>query len=92
MEDRLKTFIRENTLLVEQGDFNQPCGPIVRFVHHQVVETARDCLKKSQEKLITRGYFYEMSENLERLLLEVNVSRMSLNLVYHIQSIPDYLG
>lgn len=83
MEDRLKTFIRENTLLVEQGDFNQPCGPIVRFVHHQVVETARDCLKKSQEKLITRGYFYEMSENLERLLLEVNVSRMSLNLVYH---------
>lgn len=43
---------------------------ILRFVHHQVLETARDCLNKSESKLITSRYFYEMSENLERLLWE----------------------
>lgn len=73
MEERLKTFIRENSVLAEKGDFCHEHSPIVRFVHHQVVEMARDCLKKSQDKLITRGYFYEMSENLERLLLEVRL-------------------
>jgi len=31
---------------------------------------ARDCLQKSQEKLITSRYFYKMSENLESLLSE----------------------
>lgn len=31
---------------------------------------ARDCLHKSHAKLITSRYFYEMSENLERLLSE----------------------
>lgn len=44
--------------------------PIVRFVHHQVLEMARDCLHKSHAKHITSRYFYEMSENLERLLYE----------------------
>ena len=29
---------------------------------------ARDCLQKSEDKLITSRYFYEMSENLEKLL------------------------
>ena len=43
---------------------------IVRFVHHQIIEMARDCLQKSQDKLITSRYFYEMSENLEKLLAE----------------------
>ena len=33
---------------------------------------AKDCLQKSQEKLITGRYFYELSENLEKLLSEVN--------------------
>ena len=41
---------------------------IVRFVHHQTLEMARDCLQKSEDKLITSRYFYEMSENLEKLL------------------------
>lgn len=39
-------------------------------MHHQVLEMARDCLHKSEAKLITAQYFYELSENLERLLLE----------------------
>merc|ERR1719211_756473 len=43
---------------------------IVRFVHHQTIEMARDCLQKSEDKLITSRYFYEMSENLEKLLTQ----------------------
>lgn len=70
MEERLTNFIEENKSI----DFGKTfCDfvPIVRFVHHQVLEMARDCLHKSQSKLITSRYFYEMSENLERLLTEV---------------------
>ncbi|KAL3290148.1 hypothetical protein HHI36_023512 [Cryptolaemus montrouzieri] len=68
MEERLMNFIEEN----KSVDFGNFCDfvPIVRFVHHQVLEMARDCLHKSQSKLITSRYFYEMSENLERLLTE----------------------
>lgn len=67
MEERVKSFIAENKNI----DSKDPDAlPIMRFVHHQVIEMARDCLKKSEEKLITRRYFYEMSENLERLLIE----------------------
>lgn len=50
--------------------FLRDSQPIVRFVHHQVLEMARDCLHKSHAKHITSRYFYEMSENLERLLYE----------------------
>ena len=71
MEERLSHYIEENKTF----DFGEDCDylPIVRFVHHQVLEMARDCLHKSQSKLITSRYFYEMSENLERLLTEVRL-------------------
>lgn len=68
MEERLKHFISENKGAA-CGSFRDS-QPIVRFVHHQVLEMARDCLHKSHAKLITSRYFYEMSENLERLLSE----------------------
>lgn len=68
MEERLTHFINENRH-VASGNFRDS-QPIVRFVHHQVLEMARDCLHKSHAKLITSRYFYEMSENLERLLAE----------------------
>lgn len=68
MEERLKHFINENKSAVCNSF--RDSQPIVRFVHHQVLEMARDCLNKSEAKLITSRYFYEMSENLERLLLE----------------------
>lgn len=68
MEERLTHFINENKY-VASGNFRDS-QPIVRFVHHQVLEMARDCLHKSHAKLITSRYFYEMSENLERLLSE----------------------
>uniref|UniRef100_A0A8W7P041 non-specific serine/threonine protein kinase n=1 Tax=Anopheles coluzzii TaxID=1518534 RepID=A0A8W7P041_ANOCL len=68
MEERLSHFINENKTIVHDSARNSQ--PIVRFVHHQVLEMARDCLHKSHAKLITSRYFYEMSENLERLLME----------------------
>lgn len=68
MEERLNHFINENKSY-GSGQVRD-CEPIVRFVHHQVLEMARDCLHKSHSKLITSRYFYEMSENLERLLYE----------------------
>uniref|UniRef100_A0A2M4AAM7 non-specific serine/threonine protein kinase n=1 Tax=Anopheles triannulatus TaxID=58253 RepID=A0A2M4AAM7_9DIPT len=68
MEERLSHFINENKTILNDSTRNSQ--PIVRFVHHQVLEMARDCLHKSHAKLITSRYFYEMSDNLERLLLE----------------------
>ncbi|MPC33792.1 Microtubule-associated serine/threonine-protein kinase 2 [Portunus trituberculatus] len=72
MEERLNTFIEDNRTIEVQGspDIAQDGVAIARFVHHQVIEMAKDCLQKSQEKLITSRYFYELSENLEKLLCE----------------------
>lgn len=70
MEERLGHYITEHKSL-ESSRETCDALPIVRFVHHQVLEMARDCLHKSQAKLISSRYFYEMSENLERLLAEV---------------------
>ncbi|XP_046826799.1 microtubule-associated serine/threonine-protein kinase 3 isoform X1 [Vespa crabro] len=73
MEERLTNFINENKEIDEHEvvtHMTPDSLPILRFVHHQVIEMARDCLQKSQEKLITTRYFYEMSENLEHLLME----------------------
>lgn len=69
MEERLSHFITKNKNINNCGSFRDS-QPIVRFVHHQVLEMARDCLHKSHSRLITSGYFYEISENLERLLAE----------------------
>ncbi|XP_036997915.2 microtubule-associated serine/threonine-protein kinase 3 isoform X2 [Artibeus jamaicensis] len=41
---------------------------VLGFIHHQIVELARDCLAKSGEALVTSRYFLEMQEKLERLL------------------------
>lgn len=72
MEQRLTKFIEGNqAVLMENLKNSSPdATPIIRFVHHQVLEIARDCLKTSEKKMITRSYFYEISENLEKLLVE----------------------
>ncbi|KAL3869847.1 hypothetical protein ACJMK2_042478 [Sinanodonta woodiana] len=66
MEEKLQHFIEQNRSLQSGMDSDA----VTRFLHHQVVELARDCLQKSQEKLITSGYFYELSDNLEKLLMD----------------------
>ena len=70
MEERLTNFIQNNQTM-KAAEAAADSIAIVRFVHHQIIEMARDCLQKSQDKLITSRYFYEMSENLEKLLAEV---------------------
>ena len=69
MEERLSQFIDSNQIV--EATMVESDGA-VRFVHHQVIELARDCLNKSKAKLISIGYFYELSENLERLLHDVS--------------------
>ncbi|XP_077413356.1 microtubule-associated serine/threonine-protein kinase 1-like isoform X2 [Vanacampus margaritifer] len=64
MEGRLAEFIHayapENVLPLADG--------VISFIHHQIAELSRDCLTKSCEGLITSVYFFELQENLEKLL------------------------
>lgn len=46
---------------------------VLSFIHHQLIELSRDCLEKSREDLITSRYFYELQENLEKLLQDVSL-------------------
>ena len=69
MEEKLNKFIQDHENL-DDLELDHDNIAIVRFVHHQLLEMARDCVAKSRERLVTSGYFYEMSENLEKLLLQ----------------------
>ncbi|KAK9404305.1 microtubule-associated serine/threonine-protein kinase 2 [Crotalus adamanteus] len=68
MEERLAEFIAssapENVLQLADG--------VLSFIHHQIIELARDCLDKSREGLITSRYFCELQENLEKLLQDAH--------------------
>ncbi|XP_043941872.1 microtubule-associated serine/threonine-protein kinase 2 isoform X3 [Protopterus annectens] len=68
MEERLAEFIAcnapENVLPLADG--------VLSFIHHQVIELARDCLDKSREGLITSRYFCELQDNLEKLLQDAH--------------------
>ncbi|XP_038632828.1 microtubule-associated serine/threonine-protein kinase 3-like isoform X2 [Scyliorhinus canicula] len=64
MEERLQDIISsyspESVLPLADG--------LLGFIHHQIIELARDCLEKSHGALITSRYFLELQENLEKLL------------------------
>ncbi|XP_030639409.1 microtubule-associated serine/threonine-protein kinase 3 [Chanos chanos] len=66
MEERLLDIVThcspDSTLPLSDG--------VLGFIHHQLVELARDCLDKSQKGLITSRYFLELQEKLEKLLHE----------------------
>nr|KAG5689984.1 hypothetical protein BaRGS_008529 [Batillaria attramentaria] len=64
MEVRLQQFLSAN----QQLDEEQESDAVLSFLHHQVLQLAHDCLTKSQDKMITRAYFYELLDNLEKLL------------------------
>lgn len=68
MEGRLAEFIQaylpESVLPLADG--------VLSFIHHQIAELARDCLAKAREGLITSVYFFELQENLEKLLHDVS--------------------
>lgn len=68
MEEKLRDFARayepDSVLPLADG--------VLSFIHHQIIELARDCLTKSRDGLITTVYFYELQENLEKLLQDVS--------------------
>uniref|UniRef100_A0A8C9WMG0 non-specific serine/threonine protein kinase n=1 Tax=Scleropages formosus TaxID=113540 RepID=A0A8C9WMG0_SCLFO len=68
MEERLADFLAsfapDKVMPLADG--------VLSFVHHQLIELSRDCLDKSREGLITSRYFYELQENLEKLLQDAH--------------------
>ncbi|TRY92597.1 hypothetical protein DNTS_029257 [Danionella cerebrum] len=81
MEERLSEFIvsysPENVLPLADG--------VLSFIHHQIAELSRNCLSKSREGLITTVYFYELQENLEKLLHEAYERSESSELTFIIE-------
>lgn len=77
MEEKLRDFTRayepDSVLPLADG--------VLSFIHHQIIELARDCLTKSRDGLITTVYFYELQENLEKLLQDVSAREASPILV-----------
>lgn len=72
MEERLSE-------LLSSSDPEKVCplaDGVLSFIHHQLIELSRDCLEKSREGLITSRYFYELQENLEKLLQDVSGTRL----------------
>ena len=67
MEGRLQEFL----IAFAPGARLAVADGVLGFIHHQIVELARDCLAKSGEALVTSRYFLEMQEKLERLLQDV---------------------
>ncbi|NWH77225.1 MAST3 kinase, partial [Piaya cayana] len=60
LQDTITNFCPSSTLPLADG--------VLGFIHHQIIELARDCLAKSQGALITSRYFMELQEKLEKML------------------------
>ncbi|XP_057565511.1 microtubule-associated serine/threonine-protein kinase 2 isoform X4 [Hippopotamus amphibius kiboko] len=81
MEERLAEFISSNT-----PDSVLPLADgTLSFIHHQVIEMARDCLDKSRSGLISSHYFYELQENLEKLLQDAHERSESSEVAFVMQ-------
>ena len=70
MEERLRHFVAANQTLDEEQESNA----VLSFLLHQVLLLPQDCLTKSHDKMVTRAYFYELLDNLEKLLVDVSHS------------------
>ncbi|XP_063772057.1 microtubule-associated serine/threonine-protein kinase 3 isoform X2 [Pseudophryne corroboree] len=60
LEDIITNFCTNRTLPLADG--------VLGFIHHQIIELARDCLDKSKGALVTSRYFVELQEKLEKML------------------------
>ncbi|KAM9688260.1 microtubule-associated serine/threonine-protein kinase 1 [Trichechus inunguis] len=87
MEEKLRDFARayepDSVLPLADG--------VLSFIHHQIIELARDCLAKSRDGLITTVYFYELQENLEKLLQDAYERSESLEVAFVIQLVKKLL-
>ncbi|KAL7826625.1 hypothetical protein AOLI_G00318340 [Acnodon oligacanthus] len=87
MEGRLADFIQSYS-----PDAVLPLADgVLSFIHHQIIELSRDCLTKSQEGLITTVYFYELQENLEKLLNDAHERSESSELTFVIELVKKLL-
>ncbi|XP_055943083.1 microtubule-associated serine/threonine-protein kinase 3-like isoform X3 [Argiope bruennichi] len=66
MEEKLRQFLNEH----RHYDHSDSLDAVARFVHHQIIQMAEDCLAQSQNQSLTCNYFIELSENLEKLLCQ----------------------
>ncbi|XP_053319996.1 microtubule-associated serine/threonine-protein kinase 3 isoform X2 [Spea bombifrons] len=60
LHDIITNFCPNRTLPLSDG--------VLGFIHHQIIELARDCLDKSMGALVTSRYFAELQEKLEKML------------------------
>ncbi|XP_074836489.1 microtubule-associated serine/threonine-protein kinase 1 [Carettochelys insculpta] len=87
MEEKLQEFVTafepDSVLPLADGALS--------FIHHQVIELARDCLAKAREGLITSVYFYELQENMEKLLQDAYERSESLEVAFVTQLVKKLL-
>ncbi|XP_069505349.1 microtubule-associated serine/threonine-protein kinase 3 isoform X2 [Ambystoma mexicanum] len=87
MEERLQeiitTFSPNSTLPLADG--------VLGFIHHQIIELARDCLDKSQEALVTSRYFVELQQKLEKMLQDAYDRSESEEVAYIVQLVRKVL-
>ena len=70
MEENLVNFIEKNKDITQIDYFREPTEPAARFIHNQIIELANWCLEKSRQNQLTCAYFDEMTNSLEKLLVE----------------------
>ncbi|XP_032992832.1 microtubule-associated serine/threonine-protein kinase 3 [Lacerta agilis] len=87
MEERLAETIANlspsNTLPLADG--------VLGFIHHQIIELARDCLSKSRGALVTSRYFAELQEKLEKMLRDAQERSESEELRFVEQLVRKFL-
>ncbi|XP_028906232.1 microtubule-associated serine/threonine-protein kinase 3 isoform X2 [Ornithorhynchus anatinus] len=83
LQDIITNFSPSSTLALADG--------VLGFIHHQIVELARDCLGKSQEALITSRYFLELQEKLEKMLQDAHERSESEEVAFIIQLVRKLL-
>ncbi|XP_021493676.1 microtubule-associated serine/threonine-protein kinase 3 isoform X14 [Meriones unguiculatus] len=87
MEGRLQDFLTA----FAPGDRLALADGVLGFIHHQIVELARDCLAKSGEALVTSHYFLEMQDKLERLLQDAHERSDSAEVGFIVQLVRKLL-
>ncbi|KAM6962435.1 microtubule-associated serine/threonine-protein kinase 2 [Aplochiton taeniatus] len=78
MEERLAVFLASSA----PDKVRALSDGALSFIHHQLIELTRDCLDKSRQGLITSRYFYELQENLEKLLQDATERSESVEVTF----------
>ena len=71
MEENLQQFVDTNKDLISTADHFQ-LDPSARFIYNQIIRLAKSCLEQSKANQLTCNYFDEMTNSLEKLMLEAS--------------------